>query len=296
MGDGQMAHQGRDDQPGRGHDPAGQHQGRPAAAGQRQCGGRHEGHARGHPVRRQSGPAGGQQQQGACGQAGSGQAGLGHARFEEEPGRVGGEIEDPGHKEHYRNHRDDRRVQRPVWATAPEREHPNAHGHDGDQPEQRHEGRHDGDEQRHRPGGPARPPAGPGEHPAGQYTDRRQEDEQNGRAQAARGDRADAHRQQRVGQGGHDPGWHEPGHLPGGQEGRDTRERDAAEQDQVHRQPRLATQQGRQDRDDRHVGRCVRGGPDAHRVEPLQVLPPQAGGTAPGGDERTATQGRAAQQ
>ena len=114
--------------------------------------------------------------------------------------------------------------------------------------------------------------------------------------QPARGDRADPHRQQRVGQRADDPGWHEPGHPAGRQERREPGERDAAEQDQVHGQPRLAAENRGQHGDHRDVGRRARGRADAHGVEALEVLLPQAGHAAPGGHQRAAAQRRAAEQ
>ena len=103
-------------------------------------------------------------------------------------------------------------------------------------------------------------------------------------------------RQQRVRERRDDARRHEPGHPAGGEIGRGPRERHAAEQDHVHRQPRLPAQDGRQRGDQRDIGRGVRGGPDAHRVEALEVLLPQAGHAAPGGDERAAAERGGAEQ
>ncbi len=251
----------------------------------------------GDPDRRHAGAAGAEREQRGRRQPLRGEPGGGQARLGQEGRRAGEQVQRPGEQHEERRHRDDGRVHRARRrrATAVAASAPTANT----RPSTQVSGANAAATAMSRPVAQAARRACRGAavsiRPALTAIER-QQDEGDRRAEAARRHGAGGDGQQRVRRRQQHPGRRGGDEPARGQVGGQPGERHAAEQQHVHRQPRLPAEHGGERGDDRQVRGRGRGGAHAHRVEPGQVLLPQRGGAAPGGHERAAAERAGAEQ
>ncbi len=170
----------------------------------------------------------------------------------------------------------------------------------GDGPDDRREGRRDGQQQGVGPGGAptAARPGGIAETGGGdaRACDERQQHGEDGGADAAAGQGAGGGGQERVGD--RDPGAQQAGgdERPGGEVGGDAGQGDRADQQDGDREAGGAEQDRGEGRDDGEVGRCGRGAARAHRVPGVREAGPELAGAGRGGQQGAAHEGAAAEQ
>ncbi len=208
--------------------------------------------------------------------------------FEQHLSRPARQRERPGQKQYGSGQRDHREVAQQPCSSIAQHDRGDEAAEQGHQPQQRHEGRAHGDEQPGRPGGPAGALTRPGNHLASAERDQRQQHERDSRAEPAGRDHSHRDGEQRVGQRCPHPGRHRRGD-PANREHRAHRgERDAADEQNVDGEPRLAGQHGGEYGQDRQVRGRWRRRAEPGRVERLKVGAPQVGSAAPRRDQRAA--------